>query len=81
MEKKIAQLQEDLERLDAENHNLLEANKDLNEDMMNEVMKAMMKDTMEALHKQMADHYAEIQVEKDAGFMLIINAVREKDGG
>ena len=34
LEKKIAQLQEDLERLDAENHNLLEANKHLNEDKL-----------------------------------------------
>ena len=50
LEKKIAQLQEDLERLNAENHNLLEANKvlNVNNDMMHEVMK----DTMKAMLKK-----------------------------
>ena len=66
LEKKNAQLQEDLERLDAEN-------------MLR--MKDMMKDEMEIAHnmlEMLADDFAEIQVEKDAEFMLIIKAVQKK---
>jgi len=68
LEKKIAQLQEDLERLDGEK------NKELNEcrDMMNE-MKDMMKEEYDAMKKE--------RVETTAGFMQIIEALQEKRVG
>ena len=54
-EKRIAQLQEDLERLDTENNNLLKANKELNEnkDMMKEAKADDDKTKMLELQKKM----------------------------
>ena len=72
LKKTIAQIHEDLERLDAENHHLLDANKHLNEE------KLKVEPMMKAMLEKMVDGFADAMAEKSAKFMQIIKEMEAK---